>query len=276
MSTARRVGWTVLSVFVALCGLGMGLGAWWADDGRFGTDLIGVTFGLLIALTGACCQTMRGLRLGVRPHRRVRRTDQETVEIRIRRGPEIVGTLILVCFTVMLCQGAGLAFRSGLIILGGLLTLIAIYLVVMVVDLVLTIRMRRAFVVRPDRLSVELGSEATSLAWKDIRPPWVEERVSNANGIKVTTHAIVIEPRRKAESMTVSRRRRIRLLPKKWLPNGVRVGDFLLDHPGRVLDLLRALQKQRDDNARRVVLANDSTMAYLTGEMDVSPLPSGR
>lgn len=277
MVTARRVGWTLLGFLHLLFGLGLCVGSLAADGGEYGPYLIGVTCGVMVVLLAICVQMMKGVRIGGRrAHSRIQRMDGGAgIEIRFRRGPGICGELMLVCFVVLLCQCAGLAFRDGLLVLGAALTLLAMFFVVIVVDHVLNLRLRRALMITPERLTVDLGGQVVSVAWKEIHVD-IFEQVSTPEGITVTNRFLEVTPRRGAPSWSTTRRHRIRLLPDRWRQKAIRVGVWLFDHPERVLVLLTSMRRQRDERARQVVLANESTMAYLTGVLEVSPLPSGR
>lgn len=277
MSMARRVGWTLLSLVHLLFGLGLCVGFLAADGGEYGPYLIGVTCGVMVVLLAICVQMMKGVRIGGRgTHRRIQRMDGGAgIEIRLRRGPGTCGELMLVCFVVMLCQCAGLAFRDGLLVLGAALTLLAMFFVVIVVDHVLNLRLRRALMITPERLTVDLGGQVVSVAWKEIHVD-IFEQVSTPEGITVTNRFLEITPRRGAPSWSTTRRHRIQLLPNRWRQKAVRVGIWLFDHPERVLTTLTSMRRQRDERARQIVLANESTMEYLTGDLEVSPLPSGR
>lgn len=184
------------------------------------------------------------------------------------------GELMLVCFVLMLCQFAGLSLRDGLVVIGVLCTALAVFFAVVVVDHALTLGMRRALLITPESLTLELAGEVVVVAWKEIQVE-VFEQVSTHEMITVTNRFIEVTPRRDAPSWSTTRRRQIRLLPRRWRRKVVRVGFWLFDHPERVLETLRSLRRQRDE-ARPAVLANDSMLAYLAGDLDVSPLPSGR
>ncbi|NGN91914.1 hypothetical protein G5C66_04085 [Nocardioides sp. KC13] len=127
----------------------------------------------------------------------------------------------------------------------------------------------------PESLVVELSGEAVSVAWKEIHVD-VFEQVSTHEGITVTNRFLEVTPRRDAPSWSSTRRHQIRLLPRRWRRRVVRVGFWLLDHPERVLTTLTSLRRRRDDDARRIALSNGVTLAYLTGDLEESPLPSGR
>lgn len=275
-ATARRVGWTLLSLVNLLLGLALCVGSVAADGGEFGPYLIGVTCGVMFVLLAIGVQLMKGVRIGARSaHRRVRRLDGGGIEIRLRRGPGICGELMLVCFVGMLCQFAGLAFRDGLLVVGVLCTGLAAFFAVVVADHALTMTMRRALLITPERLTLELAGEVVSVAWREIRVGMFEQ-VSNHEGITVTNRFVEVTARRDAPSWETTRRHRIRLLPRRWRRQVVRVGFWLLDHPERVITTLTSLRRRRDDNARRVALSNDVTLAYLTGDLEESPLPAGR
>ena len=89
MATARRVGWTLLSVVHLLFGLGLCVGFFAADGGEYGPYLIGVTCGVMVVLLAICVQMMKGVRIGGRgARRRIQRMDGGAgIEIRLRRGP---------------------------------------------------------------------------------------------------------------------------------------------------------------------------------------------
>lgn len=276
-ATARRVGWSLLSLVNLLCGLLACVGFLVADGGENGPYLIGVTCGAMFVLLAVAVQMMKGVRLGDRrAQRRIRRLDGGVgIEIRLRRGPGICGELMLVCFVGMLCQFAGLSFRHGLIAIGVLSAGFATFFAVVVVDHALTMTMRRALVITPESLTVELAGEVVTVAWKEIRVDVVEETTTHEM-VAVTNRFLEITPRRDAPSWSTTRRHRIRLMPRRWRRRTVRFGFWLLDRPARVVKTLTSLRRRRDDNARRVVLSNGATLAYLTGDLEVSPLPSGR
>lgn len=273
---ARRVGWSLLSLANLLFGLLLCVGFLVADDGENGPYLIGVTCGVMFVLLAVCVQMMKGVRLGDRrAQRRIRPMEGGTgIEIRLRRGPGICGELMLVCFVGMLCQFAGLAFRDGLIGVGALSTVFAVFFAVVVVDHALTMTMRRALLITPESLTVELSGEVVTVAWKEIRVDVVEE-VSRHELIAVTNRFLEIAARRDAASWSSTRRHQLRLLPKRWRRKTVRVGFWLLDRPERVAKTLTSLRRRRDDDARRAVLSNGTTMAYLLGDLEMSPLLSG-
>lgn len=271
IASARRVGWTLTSFVVLLLGLFLCVGSSVADDGEYGPYLIGVTCGVMFVLLAVSVQMMKGVRIVDRAGRRTRRLEGiPGIEIRLRRGHAICGELMLVSFVVMLCQLAGLAFRGGSMVVGALCTILAGFFAVVVVDHLLVLRLRRALLIMPERLVVEVGGEAVSVAWDEVRVDMFEQ-VSTSEGITVTNRFIEIAARRGSRSWSVQRRHRIRLLPKKWRRDVVRVGFWLLDHPDRVLTSLRSLRR-RDDDGRRAVLSNDSTLAYLIGESEISLL----
>lgn len=275
-AAARRLGWTLLGLVNLLFGLALCVGSLAADGGEYGPYLIGVTCGLMFVMLSVYVQLMKGVRIGNgSAHRRVRRMAGGGIEIRLRRGPGICGELMLVCFVGMLCQFAGLSFRSGMVVIGVLCTVLAAFFAVVVVDHALTMTMRRALVLTPESLIVELSGEAISVAWKEIHVD-VFEQVSTHEGIEVTNRFLEVTPSRDAPSWSTTRRHQIRLLPRRWRRKVVRVGFWLLDHPERVLTTLTSLRRRRDDNARRIALSNDVTLAYLTGDLEESPLPSWR
>ncbi|MBB3090974.1 hypothetical protein [Nocardioides albus] len=276
-ATARRVGWSLLSLANLLFGLLLCVGFLVADGAELGPYLIGVTCGVMFVLLAVAVQLMKGVRLGDRrAQRRIRRSDGGAgIEIRLRRGPGICGELMLVCFVVMLCQFAGLAFRGGLNVVGVLSAGFAVFFAVVVVDHALTMTMRRALLITPESLTIELAGEVVTVAWKEIRVDVVEE-VTRHDMIPVTNRFLEFTARRDAPSWSNTRRHRIRLVPRRWRRKAIRVGFWLLDDPERVVKTLTSLRRRRDDNARRVVLSNGSTLAYLTGELEVSPLPSER
>lgn len=276
-ATARRVGWSLLSLANMLLGLVLCVGFLAADGGENGPYLIGVTCGVMFVLLAVAAQMTKGVRLGDgRAQRRIRRMDGDAgIEIRLRRGPGICGELMLVCFVGMLCQFAGLAFRGGLNVIGTLAAAFAVFFAVVVVDHALTMTMRRALLITPESLTVELAGEVVTVAWREIRVDVVEE-VTNHDMIEVTNRFLEITARRDAPSWSTTRGHRLRLLPRRWRRKAVRVGFWLLDRPERVVTTLTSLRRRRDDNARRVVLSNGATLAYLTGDLEVSPLPSGR
>jgi hypothetical protein len=271
---ARRVGWTLLSVVNLLFGLALGVGAMAADGGAYGPYLIGVTCGVMFVLLSVCVQMMKGVRIVDRAHRRIRRMEGNAgIEIRLRRGPGMCGELMLVCFVGMLCQLAGLSFRSDLVVTGVLCTVLAGFFAVVVVDHALTIPMRRALLITPESLTVELAGEVVTMAWREMRVD-VFEQVSTHKGFTVTNRFLEVTPTRDAPSWSTTRRHQVRLLPRRWRRKVVRVGFWLLDDPERVLKTLTSLRKRQDDNARRVALSNDVTLAYLTGHLAESPLPA--
>ncbi|MFE6506115.1 hypothetical protein ACFVDI_03660 [Nocardioides sp. NPDC057767] len=275
-ATARRVGWTLLGVVNLLLGLLLCVGFGVLDGGEFGPNLVGVTAGVMFVLLAICVQLMKGVRIGNgSAHRRIRRLDGGGIEIRLRRGPGICGELMLVCWVGMLCQFAGLSFRSGMVVIGVLCTAAAAFFAMVVVDHAMTMTMRRALVLTPESLVVELGGEAVSVAWKEIHVD-VFEQISTHEGIEMTNRFLEVTPRRNALSWSTTRRHKIRLLPRRWRRRVVRVGFWLLDHPEQVLTTLTSLRRRRDDDARRIALSNDVTLAYLTGDLEESPLPSGR
>lgn len=277
-AAARRVVWSLTSVFILLLGVGIGAGALLADAGEYGPALIGVAAGAMLVLLAVHGQLAKGVRIRKDAHRWTRRlegTGGAGIEIRLRRGPGMCGELMLVCFVVMLCHCAGLAFRGGIVALGMPLALLAGFFAVVVVDHGLVLRLRRAVLITPENLTVELGGEVVSVGWKDIHLDMFEQ-VSTPNGITVTNRFIEISARGGALSWSAKRRHQIRFLPKRWRRKVIRVGFWLFDHPERVLTTLTSMCRQRDEVSRRVVLANVSTLAYLTGDLEVSPLPSGR
>lgn len=275
-ATARRVGWTLLSFVNLLFGLLLCIGFGVLDGGEVGPNLIGATCGVMFVLLAICVQLMKGVRVGnSRAHRRVRRMDGGGIEVRLRRGPGICGELMLVCFVVLLCQFAGLAFLDGAIVVAVLCAGLAAFFAVVVADHALTMTMRRALLITPERLTIELAGEVVSVAWQEIRVDMFEQ-VSNHEGITVTNRFVEVTARRDAPSWETTRRHRIRLLPRRWRRQVVRVGFWLLDHPERVITTLTSLRRRRNDDARRVALSNDVTLAYLTGDLEEAPLPSGR
>ncbi|MEI7058872.1 hypothetical protein WBG06_23820 [Nocardioides sp. CCNWLW239] len=273
-ATARRVGWSLLSLGNLLIGLLLCVGFLVADGGDHGPYLIGVTCGAMFVLLALAVQMMKGVRIGDRrPRHRIRQVDGEArIEIRLRRGPGVCGELMLVCFVVMLCQFAGLSFRHGMLVTGVLSAGFATFFAVVVVDHALTMTMRRALVITPETLRIELAGEAVTVAWDEIRVDVVEE-VTNHEMITVTNRFLEITPRRDAPSWSATRRHQVRLLPRRWRRRTVRVGFWLLDHPERVAKTLTSLRRRRNDDARRIVLSNGSTLAYLTGELELSALP---
>ncbi|TQL67674.1 hypothetical protein FB381_1556 [Nocardioides albertanoniae] len=274
-TTARRILWTLTSLLNLVVGLAMAAGALLADGGELGPYLIGAGCGVLLALVAVAGQLMKGVRIGSRIHRRVRRMDGAGIEIRLRRGPGVCGELMLVCFVLMLCHGAGLGFRGGHVVLGVLLTLPAAFFAVVIADHLLTMRLRRAVLITPERLIVEIGSQVVSVGWKEIHVG-VFEQISRSRGVTVRNRFIEVTPLQGAPSWAVTRRHQVRLLPRRWRGKVIRIGFWLVDHPERVIAMMISMRRQRDERARQVVLANESTMAYLTGDLEVSPLPSGR
>lgn len=273
-AAARRVGWSLLGLVNLLVGLVMCVGFFVADGGDYGPYLIGVTCGVMFVLLSICVQLMKGVRIGGRrAQRRIRRLDEGAgLEIRLRRGPGVCGELMLVCFVGMLCQFAGLAFRDGSTVIGVLFTILAGFFAVVVADHLLVLRLRRALLITPERLVVEVGGEAVSVAWDEVRVDMFEQ-VSTPEGITVTNRFIEIAATHGSASWSAQRRHQIRFLPRRWRRKVVRVGYWLLDHPERVLTTLRSLRR-RNDEGRRVVLGNDSTLAYLVGESEISLLTS--
>jgi hypothetical protein len=144
-----------------------------------------------------------------------------------------------------------LAFRDGPWVLGALLTLFAMFFVVVVVDHVLTLRLRRALLITPERLTVELGGQVVSVGWKEIHVD-IFEQVSTPEGITVTNRFLEVTPRRGAPSWSTTRRHRLRLLPNRWRQKVLRIGVWLFDHPERVLATLTSMRRQRDERARQV------------------------
>lgn len=276
-ATARRVGWSLLSLANLLFGLVLCVGFLVADGGENGPYLIGVTCGTMFVLLAVAVQMMKGVRLGNRgAQRRIRPMDDGAgIEIRLRRGPGICGELMLVCLVGMLCQFAGLSFRDGANVIGVLSAAFAAFFAVVVVDHALTMTLRRALLITPESLTVELSGEVVTVAWKEIRVDVVEE-VSRHELIAVTNRFLEITARRDAASWSSTRRHQLRLLPRRWRRKAVRVGFWLLDRPERVAKTLTSLRRRRDDNARRTVLSNGATLAYLTGNLETSPLPGGR
>ncbi|GGR54572.1 hypothetical protein J2S40_002647 [Nocardioides luteus] len=273
---ARRVGWSLMSLFNLLFGLLLMVGFLALDGGETGPYLIGVTCGALFVLLAAYGQLTKGVRLGRRPaHTRINRLEGEPgIEIRLRRAPGICGELMLVCFVVLLCQVAGLSFRGGSAVLGVVWTVIAAFFAVVTTDHLLTITARRALLLTPEKLTVEIAGEVVSVAWSEVRFG-VFEQTSTHKGITSTNRFLEITPDHRAPTWS-SARRRMRLTPKLWRQEILRVGFWLFDHPDRVLATLKALQRRRDDDARRVLLSNDATLAHLVGDLDVAPLPAGR
>ena len=273
MATVRRIAWTVTGVFNALLGLAIGVGSVAADGGAYGPYLLGTGFGILLFLTGVHGLLTKGVRPAGSATRRIRRLGGvagDGIVIRLRRAPGICGELMLVCFVAMLCLAAGLGFRAGDPFIGLLFSLLAVFLAVVVAEHATTLGLRRAVLITPEVLRVELGPETVSAAWADLRVDLFEQ-VMSPNGITVTNRFLEITARGDAPSWTVTRRHRIRVIPKRWRKGVVRVGYPLLDRPEQVLTTLRSLQR-RTDEGRRVVLSNDTTLAYLTGDLEISPL----
>lgn len=270
---ARRVGWSLMSLVNLLFGLLLLVGFLALDGGEGGPYLIGVTCGALLVLLGICVHLMKGVRIGRRPARtRINRLEGEPgIEIRLRRAPGVCGELMLVCFVVLLCQFAGLSFRGGSPVFGALWMVLAAFFAVVTTDHLLTITARRVLLITAEKLTVELAGEVVSVAWPEVRFG-VFEQISSHEGITTTNRFLEITPDRRAPSWT-SHRRRMRLTPKRWRREILRVGFWLFDHPDRVLATLKALRRRRDDAARRVLLSNDTTLAHLVGDLEVSPLP---
>lgn len=273
MATVRRVAWTVTGVFNALIGLAIGVGSVVADGGAYGPYLLGAGFGILLLLTGVHGLITKGVRPAGSATRRIRRLGVvagDGIVIRLRRAPGICGELMLVCFVAMLCLAAGLAFRAGNPFIGLPFALLAVLFAAVVAEHATTLGLRRAVLITSEALMVELGPETVSAAWADLRVDLFEQ-VMSPNGITVRNRFLEITARGDAPSWTVTRRHRIRLIPKRWPKGIVRVGYPLLDRPEQVLTTLRSLQR-RTDEGRRVVLSNDTTLAYLTGDLEISPL----
>ena len=273
MATVRRVAWTVTGVFNALVGLAIGVGSVVADGGAYGPYLLGTGFGILLFLIGVHGLITKGVRPAGSATRRIRRLGVvagDGIVIRLRRAPGICGELMLVCFVAMLCLAAGLGFRAGNPFIGLPFALLAVFFAVVVAEHATTLGLRRAVLITPETLMVELGHETVSAAWADLRVDLFEQ-VMSPNGITVRNRFLEITARGDAPSWTVTRRHRIQVIPKRWRKGVVRVGYPLLDRPEQVLTTLRSLQR-RTDEGRRVVLSNDTTLAYLTGDLEISPL----
>lgn len=269
-STWPRIGWALASVSNLLVGVLVGAGALTAASSLFG-KAAGVTFGLLLVVISVFCFDTRVRR----PSRSaaVRRVHHDDAEITVglRRVPELCGLLLLVILAALLVEGAAASYAAGLAVLGSIVAILAAVGVVLVANSILAVRGWHAVRVSAETLTISLGPDEWTLGWSEIASVEREVRVTYSRGVAIRNPFLRVNL--VPDPAVAIRPRGIFAIPRRRPLSRLVLSECFLDRPACVRELIESLARL-DGPGRRVVLGNPTTVAYLTGELEVSPLPS--
>lgn len=185
---------------------------------------------------------------------------------------EVFGAHVLLCLFALLVEAAVAAIRAGHSLLGALASVLAVPIVPVIVETVTTWRCRRALVLTPETLAIELGSDRLTLVWDDVDSVDMDVRTVRIQSIIPFRYAyVVVRPKAGPTSLAVTPRRRFRVLPRHFQRDGILISTMLLDRPERVRQLLDTMRRPRGRNPaqqRQDILS--SAVGHLTAEARVS------
>lgn len=265
-----RVGWALASVTNLIVGVLIAVGAWIAASSLLGKAAF-VMLGLFLvvaAVFGLDTRVRRPSRAATA--RRVCLGDGEIV-VRLRWLPELCGLLLLVILAALLVIGAAAAYEAGLAVLGSIVAVLAAPAVALVANTLVAVRGRHAVRMSAETLTVSAGPDEVTIGWSQIAAVQREVRVTYSRGIAIR-HAFVrvdLTP----DAAVAIRPRGLFPIPRRRPITRLQLTESFLDRPACVREVAAALARL-DEPGRRVVLANPTTVAYLTGDLEISPLPS--
>lgn len=269
-SAWSRFGWALASASNMLVGVFIGLALGASDLSVVGRAAAG-TFGLfmiLIAAVGFMTRVVRPSRAATA--RRVALVEEDVV-VRLRRTPEACMVMLVPVIGALLVEGAIAAYAARLMLLAVLVGVAAVLAVAYALDAVVALRWRREIRMSETALTVCLGVERADLRWDDVASVEREVQRVYTQGGTVRNAFLRIELAPGA-SPVWTRRRLLYLVPRRYRRARIRISEVMLDDLGRVREVLIALARL-DETGRRSVLA-PLTVAYLSGGLDISPLPT--
>lgn len=265
-----RIGWTLASVSNLLVGVFFAVGALTAASSPLG-KAAWVTSGLLLVVLSVFGFDTRVLRPSrSAAARRVCLGDAEVV-VRLRWLPRLCGLLMLVLVAALLVEGSAAAYAAGLVVLGSVAAVLAAPAIVLAANSLLAVRGRHAMRMSAETLTLSLGPDDLTLDWGQIAAVEREVRVTYSRGIAIRNAFIRVDL--VADAAVVIRPRGFFRIPRRRPISRLLLTECFLDRPACVRELVESLARL-DEPGRRVVLANPTTVAYLTGDLETSPLPS--
>lgn len=273
-----RLGWSVLALLCAGLGLSFILGVLVTEEDVFISPAFFTTFAILLIVGGAGLLLIKSIGpTKSAAARRIRHTVGPSgvpgLEVRLRRVTEVFGALVLVCLFALLVEAAAAAIDAGNPLLGILVGVLAVPIVPVIIDTVTTWPCRRALVLTPETLAIELGSDSITLGWDDVDSVDMDVRTVRIKGIIPFRYAyVVVRPKAGATSLAVAPRRRFRIGSRRFHRDGILISTLLLDRPERVRDLLDTMSRQpcrgKPEQQRQDILS--SAVGYLTTEARLS------
>lgn len=265
-----RIGWALASVSNLIVGVLIGVGASIAASSSLGMAA-GVMFGLFLvvaAVFGFDTRVRRPSRSATA--RRVFLGDAEIV-VRLRWLPELCGLLLLAILAGFLVIGAAAAYEAGLVVLGSVVAVLAAPAVALVANALVAVRGRHAVRMSAETLTVSLGPDEVTVGWSQIAAVEREVRVTYSRGIAIRNAFLRVDL--VPDAVVAIRPRGLFPIPRRRPLSRLQLTESFLDRPACVRELVAALARL-DEPGRRVVLANPTTVAYLTGDLEISPLPA--
>lgn len=275
--TLGRLGWSVLALLGLALGLVFIVGVLATGESVLVSPAFSLTFGFFLIVGGAGLLLIKSIgptRSAVA--RRIRHTigpgGVPAVEVHLRRVVEVFGALVLLCLFALLVEAAVAAIHAGHPLLGALASVLAVPVVPVIVETVTTWRCRRALVLTPETLAIELGSDRITLVWDDVDSVDMDVRTVRIQSIIPFRYAyVVVRTKEGPTSLAVTPRRRFRVLPRHFQRDGILISTMLLDRPERVRQLLDTMRRPRGRNPaqqRQDILS--SAVGHLTAEARVS------
>lgn len=276
--TLGRLGWSVLALLSVAFGLAFILGVLATDEDVLVSLAFSVTFALFLIVGGAGLLLIKSV--GPTKSAAVRRIRPTVdpggvpgVEVRLRRVTEVFGALVFICLFALVVEAASAAIDAGHALLGALVSLPGVPIVPVIVETVTTWRCRRALVLTPETLAIELGSDRITLVWDDVDSVDMDVRTVRIRGIIPFRYAyVVVRLKAGPDSLVVAPRRRFRMLPRRFQRDGILISTMLLDRPERVRHLLDTMRSRplrgNPEQQRQHILS--SAVGYLSADDRVS------
>lgn len=275
--TLGRLGWAVLALLNIMLGLTFIVGVAAGQSAPVSPAFF-ITFGLFLIVGGVSMALVKSIgTTRSAAARRIRHTigpgGVPAVEVRLRRAVEVFGAFVLLCLLALVVEAAAAAIHAGHPLLAALVSVFGVPIVPVIVETVTTWRRRRALVLTPQTLAIELSSDRNTLDWGDVDSVDMDVRTVRIQGIIPFRYAyVVVRPKADPASLTVTPRRRFRILPRRFQRDGILISTMVLDRPERVRHLLDTMRRRprrgNPEQQRQDILS--SAVDFLAADARVS------
>lgn len=269
--TLGRLGWAVLALLSIMLGLAFIVGVTTGQSAPVSPAFF-ITFAIFLIVCGAGLLLIKSVGpTRSAAARRIRHTigpdGVPAVEVRLRRVAEVFGALVILCLFALVVGAAAAVTHAGHPLLAALVGVLAVPMVPVIIETVATWRCRRALVLTPETLAIELGSDRVTLGWDDVDSVDMDVRTVRIQGIIPFRYAyVVVWPKVGAAPLAVAPRRRFRIRPRRFQRDGILIDTTLLDRPERVRHLLDTMSRRprrgKPEQQRRDILS--TAVDYMT------------